>query len=199
MAGPPAKRKSSSRRVHDVHLVKRDQESLAKLFWNRVGKPLAQWCGGIAAVGAAVAVLYHGYGWTGAPALVTDHTLAASITAVKTEVGRQIVTTKDEVVTIGNRNTQEVKNDVNDLKKNLTDIAKDLGAMSLQSLENQQRTLFMQKSNLQAQLGQINAQLSTKHDDQFLLTRKAEVEGIVAYVDREMANVQEQLRRRRGQ
>lgn len=202
MGGPPraaSKKRSSkaSSRVHSVHLVRQDQESLAKLFWNRVGKPLAQVCAGVAAIGAAIAAVYHFYGWTGAPSLVTDHALQASITAVKTEVGRQISTTKDEVITIGNKNTLEVKNDVNDVKKNLGDVIKSLGAMSVQSLETQQRTLFMQKTNLQAQLAQVNAQLTAKHDDQFLLQRKSEIEGIIAYVDREMAGVQDQLRTRR--
>lgn len=202
MAPPPGKktkrtvsgqrRSSAPPPMRTVHLSHADQASITSLMTKKL-RPLAGLAASFTAICAAAAAIWGAWTFLDGPKLVTDHGLKSTIETVKTDVGRKIDTTRVEVIDIGNKNTTEVKNDVNDVKKVLNALSRQSTTNNSQMLELQQRTLFVQKSNLQAQLSSIVAQLHDRPADAFLLQRKSEIEGIAAYVDREMATVQSQL------
>lgn len=204
MTAAPRKKysKRPAQRARSVHLIKEDQDSLVSLAAKRAA-PALNWIKGLAALLVALTIIGGGVAgfWTyfQLPFWVSNHQLTVTVDKVRGDIGKKINETKDEVVSLSNKNTGEVKEDVNGVKKVVETLAKKNEQATIAFLEGQARFLFTQKNNYVATLGSIDAQLRDKPGDFFLIQRKAETQSAVEYLDREMAATQATLRRLRGQ
>jgi hypothetical protein len=136
--------------------------------------------------------------WADGPTLVTSRALDEVIGSVRTDVTGKIGEARTALLSHSDKNTKEVQTEVSKVQDDVKGIARKQDAIRVQGLELQQRVLFQQKTQTQSSLNSVEAQLKEKPKDPvFLLGRKAELEGVLQYIDRESASVQEALRKAR--
>jgi hypothetical protein len=190
--------KKARRRSHrTVAPQAQPQPTITGLLTERMG-PWAALAVKVTAIGTALGMCLLLWRWADGPTLVTSRALDEVIGSVRTDVTGKIGEARTALLSHSDKNTKEVQTEVSKVQDDVKGIARKQDAIRVQGLELQQRVLFQQKTQTQSSLNSVEAQLKEKPKDPvFLLGRKAELEGVLQYIDRESASVQEALRKAR--
>jgi hypothetical protein len=195
---PPAKKKQRSSAPAQHIVVDRAQVTVSGLAYEKF-KGWVPLFTGIAAGGAAIAFIWNAWTWIGLPKVVVDSTFHESLSKVQADFVSKLGQTKEVVIKHSDSNTAVVKEDVGKVAKQVETLVEGQKRADVRMLETQQRQLFLQRSNLLNSISSVELQLRDRPNDQFLTTRKAELEAIKSTVDRETDAVNDQIRRARSQ
>lgn len=193
----PNKRKTTKRAPAQHIVVDKAQVTVTGLAYEKF-KGWVPLFTGFAALGAAIVFVWNAWNWLGLPKVVAESTFHESLRSVQTDFASKLGQTKEVVIDHSNKNTEVVKKDVGEVSKQVSVIADEQRKARILALELQERQLFLQRANLLNSISSVELQLRERPNDQFLVTRKAELDAIKANIDREAESVRDQVRRARS-